>query len=256
METRRLEVLVALSRLGSMRAVADALGSTTSTVSQQVAALAREVGTPLVEPDGRRVRLTPAGRRLAQHAVGVLAAVEAARLDLDPGADPVGTVCVAGFATAVRDALLPMVRDLGRTHPRVRLLVREHEPDEALALLADDGVDLALVYDYEPGPDQVRGRPAGDPPRHDGVGAGRADRLGARGQRRRGGLPAPRRPVDRELAQHRRRGRRAAARLARRLRAGRRAPGRQPRAWCSRSWRPGSAWACCPRPPRHCRASR
>ena len=63
METRRLELLAELSRLGSMHAVADALGTTTSTVSQQLAALAREVGTQLTEPDGRRVRLTPAGRK-------------------------------------------------------------------------------------------------------------------------------------------------------------------------------------------------
>ena len=75
---------------------------TTSTVSQQIAALAREAGTPLVEPDGRRVRLTPAGRRLADHAVTILAAVDAARLDLDPAAEPTGTVRVAAFATAFR----------------------------------------------------------------------------------------------------------------------------------------------------------
>jgi DNA-binding transcriptional LysR family regulator len=42
METRRLELLAELSRLGSMRAVADALGTTTSTVSQQIAVLGRE----------------------------------------------------------------------------------------------------------------------------------------------------------------------------------------------------------------------
>src|SRR5258708_271077 len=50
METRRLQFLLELSRLGSMHAVADVLGTTTSTVSQQVAALAREIGTPLLEP--------------------------------------------------------------------------------------------------------------------------------------------------------------------------------------------------------------
>src|SRR2546421_805456 len=88
METRRLELLAELSRLGSMRAVADALGTTTSTVSQQIAALSREMNATLLEPDGRRVRLTPAGRRLAEHAVTILAAVEAARLDLGPGAEP------------------------------------------------------------------------------------------------------------------------------------------------------------------------
>ncbi|MTD16552.1 LysR family transcriptional regulator [Nakamurella sp. YIM 132087] len=148
METRRLELLLALSRLGSMREVADAGGMTTSTVSQQLAALAREVGTPLLEPDGRRVRLTPAGRRLADHAVGVLAAVEAARLDLDPDAVPAGVVRVAGFATAVRRDLMPVVRDLAATHPGVQLQLHEFEPPEALARLAADEVDLALVYDY------------------------------------------------------------------------------------------------------------
>ena len=60
---------------------------TTSTVSQQIAALAKVAGEQLIEPDGRRVRLTPAGRRLADHAVTILA-VDAARLDLDPEAEP------------------------------------------------------------------------------------------------------------------------------------------------------------------------
>ncbi len=86
MDPRRLRLLLELSRLGSMREVADELGLTTSTVSQQIAALAREAGTPLLEPDGRRVRLTPAGLRLADHAVTILAAIEAARVDLDPDA--------------------------------------------------------------------------------------------------------------------------------------------------------------------------
>lgn len=152
MDTRRLHLLLELSRLGSMRAVADTHGLTTSTVSQQVAALARETGTALVEPDGRRVRLTPAGRRLADHAVTILAAVDAARLDLDPEAEPVGTVRVGGFATAVRDSLLPVLEELHDSHPRVRVVIREYEPLEALALLSDDDLDLALTYDYNLAP--------------------------------------------------------------------------------------------------------
>jgi DNA-binding transcriptional LysR family regulator len=151
-ETRRLELLLELSRLGSMRAVADELGVTTSTVSQQIAALAKDVGTALVEPVGRRVRLTPAGRRLAEHAVAILAGVEAARLDLDPGAQPAGTLRVAGFATAVRRSLLPVAARLATEHPRLSLVIHEHEPDEAVEMLATDRIDLALVYDYNLAP--------------------------------------------------------------------------------------------------------
>lgn len=156
MDVRRLSLLLELSRLGSMRAVADARGTTTSTVSQQVAALAREVGTPLLEPDGRRVRLTPAGHRLAEHAVTILAAVDAARLDLDPDAVPTGTLRVAGFATAVRRSLLPVVDELKRTHPGLEVLIHEYEPLEAFDLLARDDVDLALTYDYNLAPAPLR----------------------------------------------------------------------------------------------------
>jgi DNA-binding transcriptional LysR family regulator len=152
METRRLQMLLELSRLGSMRNVAEQLGTTTSTVSQQIAMLARETGTALVEPEGRRVRLTPAGRRLADHAATILGAVEAARLDLDPDADPAGTVHVSGFATAIRRSLLPIVIELAGGHPDVQVVVHEHEPAEALALLATDDVDLALTYDYNLAP--------------------------------------------------------------------------------------------------------
>ncbi len=152
MHPRRLDMLLRLSRAESMREVADDLGTTTSTVSQQIAALAREVGTPLLEPVGRRVRLTPAGRRLADHAVTILAAVAAASSDLDPAADPVGTVRVAGFATAIRRALVPLLVDLSANHPAVDLSIHEHEPIEALHRLSRDEFDLALAYDYNLAP--------------------------------------------------------------------------------------------------------
>ena len=45
-DPRRLELLLELSRLGSMREVSEAMNITTSTVSQQIAALAREEQAP------------------------------------------------------------------------------------------------------------------------------------------------------------------------------------------------------------------
>ncbi len=152
MDTRRLQLLLALSRLGSMRAVAETHHLTTSTVSQQIAALAKETGARLIEPEGRRVRLTPAGQRLADHAVTILAAVDSARLDLDPDTEPVGTVRVGGFATGIRVSLLPIVRELAITHPGVEVAVSEYEPLEAFDLLVDDDLDLAITYDYNLAP--------------------------------------------------------------------------------------------------------
>src|SRR3954452_9847657 len=151
-DTRRLQLLLSLSRLGSMRAVAETHHLTTSTVSQQIAALAKETGAQLIEPEGRRVRLTPAGQRLADHAVTILAAVERARVDLDPDAEPAGTVRVGGFATGVRVSLLPIVAELATRYPNVEFVISEYEPIEAFKLLGNDDLDLALTYDYNLAP--------------------------------------------------------------------------------------------------------
>ena len=155
-QPHRLRILLELSRLGSMREVADELGTTTSSVSQHIAALAVEVGSALVEPEGRRVRLTPAGRRLAGHAVTILAAVDAARRDLDPHEEPRGVVRVAGFASAIRRSLLPVVAEISRTHPGIDVRLSEYEPLEAVNLLGRDDIDLALVYDYNLAPITLR----------------------------------------------------------------------------------------------------
>ncbi|GLB66529.1 LysR family transcriptional regulator [Arthrobacter mangrovi] len=148
MDTKRLRTFLELSRSGSMREVADLLGTNTSTVSQQMAVLAREAGAVLLEPSGRGVRLTPAGRRLAAHAVTILTAVDAARADLQPGAEPAGTVRVAGFATAIRRSLMPIIQATAARHPSLQVTVHEHEPAEAIQMLLADEVDLALTYDY------------------------------------------------------------------------------------------------------------
>ena len=94
------------------------------------------------------MRLTPAGLRLADHAVTILAAVDSARLDLYPDAEPAGTVRVGGFATGIRVSLLPIIAELAERFPKLEFVISGYEPIEAFALLANDDLDLALTYDY------------------------------------------------------------------------------------------------------------
>ncbi len=131
-----------------MSAVARATGYGTSAVSQQLAALEREAGVPLLEAAGRRVRLTPAGRRLVGHAETILAAVTAAELDLAAGSEPSGLVRVAGYTSALRQHLLPVAGQLARVHPLIELELQEREPAEVDELLDADQIDLGFVHDY------------------------------------------------------------------------------------------------------------
>ena len=131
-----------------MSAVARATGYGTSAVSQQLAALEREAGVPLLEAAGRRVRLTPAGRRLVGHAETILAAVTAAELDLAAGSEPSGLIRVAGYTSALRQHLLPVAGHLARVHPLIELELQEREPAEVDELLDADQIDLGFVHDY------------------------------------------------------------------------------------------------------------
>lgn len=109
MDVRHLRLLRELAERGSVHAVAAATHRTPSAVSQQLRTATREFGVRLVEPDGRGIRLTDAGRLLAAGAVDVEAAVAdvQARLDHYRGR-PSGRVSVAALASAAA-FLLPQV---------------------------------------------------------------------------------------------------------------------------------------------------
>ncbi|MFD6177064.1 LysR family transcriptional regulator [Isoptericola sp. NPDC060282] len=97
MDVRHLALLRELADRGSVTAVAQATHRTPSAVSQQLRTTQRELRTPLVEPSGRGLRLTEAGRLLAEGGASVAAAVAQvqARWDEFQG-EPSGTVSVGG----------------------------------------------------------------------------------------------------------------------------------------------------------------
>lgn len=148
MDLRRLRLLVELEKRGTMTAVAHATGYGTSAVSQQLAALEREVRTELLERDGRGVRLTPAAHRLVVHARRAIATLEEARGELDASMAPAGRLRVAAFASGMHNFLRPVAHRLAVSHPQLELTLQEREPAEVAAMLESDEIDLGLVYDY------------------------------------------------------------------------------------------------------------
>ncbi|MEV0293749.1 LysR substrate-binding domain-containing protein [Nocardia sp. NPDC050710] len=153
LDVRRLRLLRELSHRETIAAVAEALSYTPSAVSQQLAALEREAGVPLLERTGRRVTLTPAALRLVEHAETILAALEQAAADLAAvGTRLEGTLRIGAFPTAVRTILSPALVALSRDHPGLELRVTELDPATAPAALRAEALDVALVqeYDYVP----------------------------------------------------------------------------------------------------------
>jgi len=95
---------------GTVAAVADVLSMTPSAVSQQLKTLQREAGLPLIEPAGRRVRLTDAGRVLVGHAEEVLAALDRAQAEMDAYRTTArGEVSVSFFPSGAAMFLAPLI---------------------------------------------------------------------------------------------------------------------------------------------------
>jgi DNA-binding transcriptional LysR family regulator len=152
-DLRRLRALRAVADHGTLAAAADALHHTPSAVSQQLAALEREIGHGLLEPAGRSVRLTAAAHVLLGHADALFAQLERMEGDLAAQArTPRGEVRVGGFPTAVAGLLAPAGRRLRASAPEVALRVTEAETEDAVALLVARDIDVMLGMECSAAP--------------------------------------------------------------------------------------------------------
>jgi DNA-binding transcriptional LysR family regulator len=154
LDPRRLLVLRAVIRAGSMSAAATELGYTPSAVSQQVATLEREVRTPLLVRHSRGVVPTEAGSLLAEHADVVAARVARAHEEVaDLTALRAGRLRLAAFASAGARLLPGAIGVFRRRHPGVRLSLELREPEEVPDLVREGELDLAITFDYLTGTD-------------------------------------------------------------------------------------------------------
>ena len=138
-----------VAREGSMTAAASALGYTQSAVSQAVAALEKEAGTPLLERGARGVRPTAAGEVLARHAALLREQLDRAAGDLDDHLQVrAGRLRLAAFPSAANVLVPPAVAAFRAAHPGVELSLDETEPEQAADGLRDGRHDLGIVFDY------------------------------------------------------------------------------------------------------------
>ncbi|MFD6884037.1 MULTISPECIES: LysR family transcriptional regulator [unclassified Rhodococcus (in: high G+C Gram-positive bacteria)] len=156
LDVRKLRLLRELAHRGTIAAVAEALSYTPSAVSQQISALEREAGRPLLVRTGRRVRLTPAALILVEHTEAVLAELERAETALaTSGPGPSGSVRLGAFPTALRTVVLPALSELRRAEQGPEVTVTEVDPADAPDLLRGGHLDMALVHEYDNVPSSV-----------------------------------------------------------------------------------------------------
>ncbi|HEY6744239.1 MAG TPA: LysR family transcriptional regulator [Mycobacteriales bacterium] len=150
MDLVRLRVIEAVGRLGSVTAAARELHYSQPSVSHHLARLEAETGAQLIQRVGRGIRLTEAGRLLADRAAEILGRVDSAAAELSAHVGlSAGRVRLAGFASAVSSLVPRAAATLAARHPGLQLTVIDTHPPEALELLRAGQVDVAVVFRYD-----------------------------------------------------------------------------------------------------------
>jgi LysR family transcriptional regulator, low CO2-responsive transcriptional regulator len=141
----RLRALVTVADAGSVREAARRLTVTESAVSAALAALAREVRAPLVERDGRGLRLTAPGQAYATYARQILGLHEEALAAARSGQDPErGRVRVAAVTTAGEHLLPAQLASFLGAHPGVDLRLEVGSSERMWAMFAAHEADLMI----------------------------------------------------------------------------------------------------------------
>src|SRR6202008_4160157 len=156
LDVTRLRVLVAVARHGSVTAAARALNYAPPSGSPHPARLEGETGTKRVQRVGRGIRLTDAGRLLAERAIEVIGRLDAAENELAVYSGlRAGRLRLAAFPSALSTLVPAAAARMRDQHPSVDLRLTEAEPPEALRMLRAGYVDVALVFRHEPDPDGI-----------------------------------------------------------------------------------------------------
>lgn len=141
------------ARLGSLKAAALALQLARPTVWQQVHALERELGIPLIETHGRGSRLTDEGRLLAELAAPLVTGITSLKRNFQErrGQAHVRLTIALTQRTLVED-LPAAIAEFERRHPRVHLCFKEMGTEQVTAAVQLEQVDLGVTTDRGPTP--------------------------------------------------------------------------------------------------------
>lgn len=143
---RQLECLVAVADRLSFRRAAESVAITQPALSLQIQQLERMLGLRLFERDRRRVLVTPAGESLVARARATLAEVDAFVTAAEALHDPLAGTLKLGVIPTIAPYVLPALVALTRKRlPRLRLLLREDQTSNLVALVQEGKLDLALL---------------------------------------------------------------------------------------------------------------
>jgi len=152
-DLKQLEYFQHVAELGSFTRAATYLSVVQPALSRQIRTLETELGQNLFDRNGRGVILTEAGKRLLEHARGILTQVERARQDLEDHRSADAGHLIIGLPPSLgRSITVPLVAEFRARFPKATVATVEGLSTYILEWLAVGRVDCGILYNAAPSP--------------------------------------------------------------------------------------------------------
>ena len=147
MEIRNLTTFVRIAEVQSFSHTAAELGYSQSAVTMQIKQLEEELGTPLFERIGRKIKLTQAGERLLPHALSILDSVREAQNVASEPRQVSGRLRIGTCESYVISVLPPVFMEMSRLCPRVEISTHTAMVPDLCDMLRQNDVDILFFLD-------------------------------------------------------------------------------------------------------------
>ena len=142
---RQLATFHAVARLGSVSAAAEEMHLTQPAVSIQIGVLEASAQTPLLQRNGRGIRLTEAGELLAGYAGRILDLWREAGDEMAAQRGVFSGTLRVGAVTTAEYLLPPLLVTFANLNPKVKVKLQVGNRDQIVRMLAGHEIDVAIM---------------------------------------------------------------------------------------------------------------
>lgn len=147
MEIRQVQSFVHVARLGSFSRAAETMGYSQSAITVQIRLLEEELGTKLFDRMGKKVSLTPQGKRFLEHANRILYEMNRTIMAMNEDRElenPLHIGTIESLCTAKFPCILSQFHTL---YPKVNIQITLDSPEKLIRMMEHNELDLIYILD-------------------------------------------------------------------------------------------------------------
>ena len=147
MEIRQVQSFVHVARLGSFSRAAETMGYSQSAITVQIRLLEEELGTKLFDRMGKKVSLTPQGKRFLEHASRILYEMNRTIMAMNEDRELENPLHI-GTSESLCTAKFPRILSQFHTlYPKVNIQITLDSPEKLIRMMEHNELDLIYILD-------------------------------------------------------------------------------------------------------------